>query len=210
MDNLDNQPQSHHRNQWRSPSQARFGVRRWGPFSGGQLTTMIVASIIALALPGGAWAVDTFTNVAVQDPSTGVKAAVTGDGRLKVDPQAQGNEVHQLFSFYFYTGEQILSPSSPWYLNWRISSITISNGGLSRAVIDIDMRATNCVGGTTRTIDHLGRFTVDANTTSQMVFPTPLFIPSQSACNQLFPVVRNVVANGGQVDVLLSGTVTQF
>jgi hypothetical protein len=56
----------------------------WGPFSGRQLTTMVVSLILVLGVPGTVWAVDTFSNVAIQDPVTGVKASVDSSKRLKV------------------------------------------------------------------------------------------------------------------------------
>ena len=41
--------------------------RGWGPFSGGQLTAIILGITIAVAFPVGAWAL-TFSNVAITDP----------------------------------------------------------------------------------------------------------------------------------------------
>jgi hypothetical protein len=58
--------------------------KTWGPFSGRQLTTIIVALIIVIGVPGTVWAVDTFSNVAIEDPVTGVKAGVDSSKRLKV------------------------------------------------------------------------------------------------------------------------------
>jgi hypothetical protein len=58
--------------------------RTWGPFSGRQLTTMVVSLILVLGVPGTVWAVDTFSNVAIEDPVTGVKASVDASKRLKV------------------------------------------------------------------------------------------------------------------------------
>src|SRR2546423_1557860 len=59
--------------------------RTWGPFTGRQLTVMIVTLIIGVAmLPGAVWAVDTFSNVAIQDPPTGVKTKVNSSHALGV------------------------------------------------------------------------------------------------------------------------------
>jgi hypothetical protein len=58
--------------------------RTWGPFSGRQLTTMVVSLILVLGVPGTVWAVDTFSNVAIEDPVSGVKASVDSSKRLKV------------------------------------------------------------------------------------------------------------------------------
>ena len=54
-------------------------------FTGRQVTTMVVALMAAVVLtPGVVGAVDAFTNVAVQDPVTGVKAQVDNARRLLV------------------------------------------------------------------------------------------------------------------------------
>jgi hypothetical protein len=61
--------------------------RRWGPFSGGHLVAMFGFLVLAIALPGSLWAVDAFQNVAIENPTTGVKAAVDRSRRLVVsDP----------------------------------------------------------------------------------------------------------------------------
>jgi hypothetical protein len=65
--------------------EAASSRRRWGPFSGGQLTVMIVALIAGVVMvPSTVWAVDTFSNVAVEDPVTGVKASVDSTHHLTV------------------------------------------------------------------------------------------------------------------------------
>src|SRR5438132_12146869 len=51
--------------------------RTWGPFTGRHLTTIVVTLIAGLVLvPSTVWAVDTFSNVAVEDPVSGAKASV--------------------------------------------------------------------------------------------------------------------------------------
>jgi hypothetical protein len=72
--------------------------RSWGPLSGRQLTTVIIAVCTTVVVaPGAVWAVDTFSNVAVEDPVTGTKASVDatrhlvvgdGSGALTVDGTA--------------------------------------------------------------------------------------------------------------------------
>jgi hypothetical protein len=62
--------------------------KTWGPFTGRQLTTMIVALIVCVLVPGTVWAVDTFSNVAIEDPVSGVKASVDSAHRLKVGDAA--------------------------------------------------------------------------------------------------------------------------
>src|SRR4051812_2675334 len=63
--------------------------KTWGPFNGRHLTVIVVALILgAVALPGAVWAVDTFSNVAIQDPVTGVKAGVNRSQALLVGDAA--------------------------------------------------------------------------------------------------------------------------
>lgn len=60
--------------------------RTWGPFSGGQLTTILVTLVIGVVMvPSTVWAVDAFTNVAIEDPVSGKKAAVDTAHRLQVN-----------------------------------------------------------------------------------------------------------------------------
>ena len=57
----------------------------WGPFTGRQLMLMFIALMAAVVLlPGAVYAVDAFSNVAIQDPTSGVKAKVTNAGALRV------------------------------------------------------------------------------------------------------------------------------
>jgi len=56
--------------------------RGWGPFSGGQLTVIIVAICVMVMLPVGAFAVVAGDNVFVTDPTTGKQAKVTTAGEV--------------------------------------------------------------------------------------------------------------------------------
>src|SRR5438045_3966420 len=58
--------------------------KTWGPFTGRQLTTIIVTLIVCVLVPGTVWAIDTFSNVAIEDPVTGVKAMVDSSRHLRV------------------------------------------------------------------------------------------------------------------------------
>jgi hypothetical protein len=59
----------------------RRAGRGWGPFSGGQLTIIIVTFGVLLLLPVGAWAVS-FSNVAITDPGGVNQAKVDGGKNL--------------------------------------------------------------------------------------------------------------------------------
>lgn len=58
--------------------------RSWGPFSGRQLTVIVLVALIVFGIPGTVLAVDTFSNVAVEDPVSGAKAAVDAKRHLEV------------------------------------------------------------------------------------------------------------------------------
>jgi hypothetical protein len=61
-------------------------AKTWGPFTGRQLTTIIVALVIGvIAAPSAVWAVDTFSNVAIEDPVSGVKAQIDSARRLQTN-----------------------------------------------------------------------------------------------------------------------------
>src|SRR3954469_24436016 len=66
-----------------------------GPFSGRQLTLIAVTLILAVAVPGTVFAVDTFSNVAIEDPVSGVKASVDSQHRLKTLDTVSGNVLAQ-------------------------------------------------------------------------------------------------------------------
>ncbi len=61
--------------------------RGWGPFSGQQLTVIIVAAIVAVALPVGAWAAVTSQPVSITDATGAHVASVSNTNRLLVDSQ---------------------------------------------------------------------------------------------------------------------------
>ena len=63
--------------------------RGWGPFSGGQLTLIIVTFAVLLMLPVGAWALSS-TNVSIIDRGGVNKAVVTSAGRVAVQTGLPG------------------------------------------------------------------------------------------------------------------------
>ena len=65
-------------------SNAKRSDRGWGPFTGGQLTAIILGLTLATAFPIGAWAVSG-TTVFVTDKATGQTAAVSPTGQLSVN-----------------------------------------------------------------------------------------------------------------------------
>ena len=69
--------------------------RYFGPFSGLQLTAIIITLTVVIGVPGTVYAIDTFSNVAVEDPVTGVKASVDSAHRLKTLDTVSGNVLAQ-------------------------------------------------------------------------------------------------------------------
>jgi hypothetical protein len=76
--------------------------KTWGPFTGRQLTAIILGLIAVILVPGAAYAVDSFTNVAIEDPVSGNKASVDathhvlvgdGSGPVTVDGTVTDHEV---------------------------------------------------------------------------------------------------------------------
>ncbi len=64
--------------------------RGLGPFTGGQLTSIIIAVLVALALPVGAWAVVN-SNVAITDPGGVNRAKVNTAGQLQTTAAVTGS-----------------------------------------------------------------------------------------------------------------------
>jgi hypothetical protein len=67
----------------RTDAGAPRAKRGFGPFTGGQLTLIIVAIVVAVAFPVGAWAVSG-SSVFVTDQTTGKTAAVNSSHQLSV------------------------------------------------------------------------------------------------------------------------------
>jgi hypothetical protein len=71
-------------------STTRPDVRRLGPFSGKQLTTIICVGLITILFPVGAWAV-TGSNVFVTDPTSGARTKVNTAGQLATSATVSGS-----------------------------------------------------------------------------------------------------------------------
>jgi hypothetical protein len=67
-----------------SEKRERSATRGWGPFSGGQLTVIIVAVVVTVLFPVGAWALSG-SNLFVTDPGSGARATVNAAGALTVN-----------------------------------------------------------------------------------------------------------------------------
>jgi len=67
--------------------------RGWGPFSAGQLTTIVCVGMVTILFPVGAWAV-TGSNLFVTDATSGVHAVVSPAGALNVAPAPPSKLFH--------------------------------------------------------------------------------------------------------------------
>jgi hypothetical protein len=109
--------------------------KTWGPFSGTQLTIILTAAILGI-LPTTLRAVDAFTNVAIEDPVSGRKAAIDAARRLLVYDAVGGadetpaNFVH-IFAFpgsfcsSFYTvpaGKALIIRSLSAYMHKSVNA----------------------------------------------------------------------------------------
>ncbi len=91
----------------RSDERRRRSGRGWGPFSGGQLTTIIVTFAILMLFPVGAWALS-FTNVAITDPGGVNRAKVDSTGALKIGDGTGPLTVDGI------TSARPIAPASAW------------------------------------------------------------------------------------------------
>src|SRR5438270_2658461 len=68
-----------------------MGTKTWGPFTGRQLTIIVVTLIAGFVLvPSAVWAVDTLTYVTPEDPTSGVRGAVDSTHHLLVSGPVSG------------------------------------------------------------------------------------------------------------------------
>ena len=66
-----------------SSSQDQTKRRGLGPFTGGQLTAIIIAGVVAIGFPVGAFAAVSGSNAFITDHTSGVHASVTSQGSLQ-------------------------------------------------------------------------------------------------------------------------------
>src|SRR4051812_16444717 len=117
--------------------------KSWGPFTGRQMTAIVISLIAGVVLlPGAVWAVDSFTNVAIQDPVSGTKASVDashhvlvgdGAGALSVDgtlytlPSSSKNPFlsQGTVSNYYSNGGQYAAISDPTSAKLVVSHLTV-------------------------------------------------------------------------------------
>lgn len=120
--------------------------RGWGPFSGGQLATVIIAVVVMAMLPVGAFAVVSGSNAFVTDATTGKHAAVNSAGALTVAPAA----TNALFTgiainFATFTCASVVTPPAGKAL--VVTSIEVSYLGSTGAEFEVTATTTAACGG---------------------------------------------------------------
>jgi hypothetical protein len=162
----------------------------WGPFTGRQLTTMVIVIAAVIGIPGTVWAVDTFTNVAIEDPVTGVKASVDATHKVLVGDGSGSLTVDGSLTARPYP------PASPWRASEDLGGSTAFKpiAGPSSSAINLTaIAATNKIGsaadlrllayavagtatacGTTTYLGTIWHIYPPANTTFTQAFPTPM------------------------------------
>jgi hypothetical protein len=177
---------------------------RWRTRQGRRIeTAMIAVAVCAVVAPGTVYAVDTFTNVAIQDPTSGKKAVVNGDSRLNVDALSSNVTLHYKITG---TGKQSQSLAPVGLDRLLITSIVISNGGLSREVFDFNIYLGNCFGASGLCDLFTHRFTVGSNVTVPVEFPTGLVWNDLCVCSNPIVIELNSLTDPlGQVDVTITG-----
>jgi hypothetical protein len=134
--------------------------RTLGPFSGRHLTVIMVALIVAIFVPGTVWAVDTFSNVAIQDPVSGVKASVDPNHRVLV---GDGNGA---LSVDGTVAARPTAPGTPWRTSEDVNGIKfIAGPGPTGAPINITSMTISLAADTTGEVI-LGAFNAPSSATS--------------------------------------------
>ena len=168
--------------------------KTWGPFNGRQLTVIVVAAIAGFVLlPGAVWAVDTFSNVAIQDPVSGNKASVDathkvlvgdGAGSLTVDGTVSalpstGKSPFSLNALSFADG-QFTSQMAPTSATLAITDIRIANVTTSPMTVTIYQYAGSSCNSST-SLRFVGQWIVPGSTTLVEPLTTPLVLKPPNA-----------------------------
>jgi hypothetical protein len=171
----------------------RRGERRgFGPFTGAQVTVIVVTFAVLLLFPVGAWAAFTVSHVTITD-NGGVNTAnvdaghhlLVGDGTgpLTVDGTVSGRPLPPVSAFQFNndtaTGDTFVLGPAPLSTAINLTSLTVSvppnqNGDVQLRAVFQDGSATTCsLGGFSISIWHAKNLTANLTVT----FPTPLQTP---------------------------------
>src|SRR4051812_2176426 len=176
--------------------------RTWGPFNGRRLTGIAAGLIIGVvAIPGAVCAVDTFSNAAVQDPVTGVKASVNksrgvlvGDapGPLTVDGKVSPAPPGQVLNTGVYIGPGKSVMFGPTTATLAINRLALMNTSANWGYSNTSFYVTVSVVQGATASDCYNAFgsglkinvQADPGTNIEQQFATPLvFKPQSSTAN---------------------------
>jgi hypothetical protein len=172
----------------------------WGPFTGRQLTTIIVSLIVGAALlPSAVWAVDTFSNVAIEDPVSGVKARVDATNRLKVSDRPAPPATP--FQFNNDIGGTLVFVLGPVASSINLTSLSIGVDGAQPT--NLQLRAFYVPSGNTTCSNTVSSAPLwhsrNITGTIAIAFPTPLQAPQMpglATCLGVVPSGPSAIANG--------------
>jgi hypothetical protein len=180
-------------------------------FSTGQITTLVVAILLAFALYPVAATANPLLGVVITDPAGTNKAHVDGSGNLQVAgsvtvanaPMVQLSIPAGQFSAYVPSVPGLVSGPDPAGTNYAITSVTFANGGSTGAsgdLIAVYATTSDCQDFSGQVLTSLGPVAaVPPGDTVHLSFPQPFVIaaaPGGAACLQVeesAPELRAVV-----------------
>ena len=164
---------------------ARNG-RGWGPFSGGQLTTIIVAIAVVAGFPFAAGAVTPGTSVFVTDPTSAVQAKVSTAGALNVSGSVSANNASpmNLYQLYSNPGASVwnLVAAPPTGKALIITSVVVDTSSVTPAlsqevIFDVSTTDASCATVGSQLV-HIHPATIGATT---IPIPSGFVIPAKRA-----------------------------
>jgi hypothetical protein len=158
-------------------------AKQWGPFTGRQLTTIIVAVILAVAVPVGASAAVNGNPVFLTDATSGKHAGIDPNGNLKVQAATPSTQfsIPPTPLWVGTAGPYELKPD-PSGTRYVISSFTVDNQSnqvttARLGAFGVDTATSGCRFTTGGWDAKYGpSLTVQPGTTGTLTFPQPFVI----------------------------------
>jgi hypothetical protein len=133
--------------------------RGLGPFTGGQLTVIVMTFAVLLLVPIGAWAV-TGSNIFVTDATSGTRAKVDSTGNLQTKTNAVTTELKSGSGVPVAASGTVLVPSLDVSKDGQIR-VTVGNSSFSASAVNIGIAHIENPGTSgANAIDSLDLFTV--------------------------------------------------
>jgi hypothetical protein len=162
-------------------TEAQARPRTWGPFTGRQLTTLLVVLIVAVVVPVGAWAVG--QDVYITDATSGEQAKVDSAGNLQAKAGLGSMAVPHVppawsyHSSIFFASEGCTNVTAELPSNKAlvVTSITVKNVVATTGPIQIRV-GTGTLDEPCTVWTFLGRGVVEADGLETIEFPTGLVV----------------------------------